>query len=851
MNTQRILEALSAKYAAPKPSYQKRRIVFWYDEDASFLMEASSLVPEGVKFLCIDGNTFAAKKTIEHDDQASDYLVYIPKPRPKDRQNYLLDIELYSDSFSADQASLVMDDLGLTSPGLKPMIKNHIKFFQNKERMGMFRQLSPQVRDEEALIQGMLGVLAKQRSMEPSDIIRGVLLGGLDQEENAIYEEVKKQGLESGFWRLVTGHFGYASEHPSLKLFFRAIILSATSEALVLDEAVPWKGYLLPKGARSRALVFVDHWLNHGEHCGCLEGYTGEVWTEIELEKYFAQAEIEVVAMGTTFEAFDHLVIQALIKGIVDEDEVDSKWQGWIDQRRRTHWWPKYQNCYEALDAAINLLEMRRKWRNRFKEARAGEVVKSYTEEYCHADRCYREFATALKKLTTDALHPVAERIEDVYTNWFLPTLLGAWDDIVEKDFATGWKQDNVIPQRDFFRRRVLPLLGEKNKVFILISDGLRYEVAQQLAEELEKDTRSVPDLGWMLGTLPSYTDLCMAALLPNKELGWKGKDVIVDGQVATMQNREKILQVGFKEAAVISYRNLIDWSKEEAREKLAGARIVYVYHNTIDYLGDKVASEDQTFIAAERAIEELKNGVLKICNQLNTTNVLITADHGFLFQRGQVPESDKVSIEKEDKVVGGRRFLVGREGRSYDGSMEMSLDYLLGVGCGLSVYTPRGNNRFQAHGGSRYVHGGHSLQEVVIPVIHHVHARKYQDRAKQSKKVEVQLTNTDKKITDNRWRFHFFQEEAVGTKTLPRLLLAALWKLGDKELKISTEARIVANCESEKASERQMTISLTLNPGIDNGDYFLRLIDEETDMEYRRYPFQVNLAFGKIDFWS
>src|SRR5690606_15541988 len=109
-----------------------------------------------------------------------------------------------------------------------------------------------------------------------------------------------------------------------------------------------------------------DHWLNHGEHCGSLEGYTGDVWTEIELEKYFAQAEIEVVAMGSTFEAFDHLVIQALIKGIVDEDEVDSKWQGWIDQRRRTHWWPKYQNCYEALDAAINLLDMKKTWKNRF-----------------------------------------------------------------------------------------------------------------------------------------------------------------------------------------------------------------------------------------------------------------------------------------------------------------------------------------------------------------------------------------------------------------------------------------------------------------------------------------------------
>src|SRR5690606_8225499 len=124
------------------------------------------------------------------------------------------------------------------------------------------------------------------------------------------------------------------------------------------------------------------------------------------------------------------------------------------------------------------------------------------------------------------------------------------------------------------------------------------------------------------------------AALLPNREIRWDSAGcVTVDGKpTGASGDRMKILQYTFTESVVINYRDLMAWSRDEARAKINGSRVIYIYHNTIDMVGDKVATEHKTFDAVADTVEELKDAVLKICNSLNGTYVYITSDHGFLF---------------------------------------------------------------------------------------------------------------------------------------------------------------------------------------------------------------------------
>ena len=60
---------------------------------------------------------------------------------------------------------------------------------------------------------------------------------------------------------------------------------------------------------------------------------------------------------------------------------------------------------------------------------------------------------------------------------------------------------------------------------------------------------------------------------------------------------------------------------------------------------GDKQATESEVFNAASEAIEELLELIKKLTNQAGISNYIITADHGFIYRRGDVPESDRIEI--------------------------------------------------------------------------------------------------------------------------------------------------------------------------------------------------------------
>ena len=89
MHLQEIQNQLNTLLNAPD-----RKIVFWYDDDASYEDEIDQLQLSGSsKILKLTGtNDFAVKLLLEHQDPTTDYLVYAPFPRPKDEDDFLADI---------------------------------------------------------------------------------------------------------------------------------------------------------------------------------------------------------------------------------------------------------------------------------------------------------------------------------------------------------------------------------------------------------------------------------------------------------------------------------------------------------------------------------------------------------------------------------------------------------------------------------------------------------------------------------------------------------------------------------------------------------------------------------------
>ncbi len=80
-------------------------------------------------------NAFSVKKLLSVDDLTTNYLVYSPLAYNRPDDNWLLDVELYSEEFRADLISIWMDEMGLASnPAMRKQVKNYRAYFNAKDR---------------------------------------------------------------------------------------------------------------------------------------------------------------------------------------------------------------------------------------------------------------------------------------------------------------------------------------------------------------------------------------------------------------------------------------------------------------------------------------------------------------------------------------------------------------------------------------------------------------------------------------------------------------------------------------------------------------------------------------------
>ncbi len=231
-----------------------------------------------------------------------------------------------------------------------------------------------------------------------------------------------------------------------------------------------------------------------------------------------------------------------------------------------------------------------------------------------------------------------------------------------------AWRIPNVADQRDFFLNKVENgFLKSGKKVAVIISDALRYEVAEEFTRRIDAENRFTASVNAQLGVLPSYTQLGMAALLPHARIAFNTKSaralddglVLVDDHASSgTGNRDAILQT--RNGHAIQAKDLLAMNTGEARELVKSCDVLYVYHDEIDKEGD-TGDEDQVFSACESTITTLITVAKKLTNA-NINNILVTADHGFLYQHSELDAGEWLSQQPHGDAVWmrKRRFTTG-----------------------------------------------------------------------------------------------------------------------------------------------------------------------------------------------
>lgn len=451
--------------------------------------------------------------------------------------------------------------------------------------------------------------------------------------------------------------------------------------------------------------------------------------------------------------------------------------------------------------------------------------VKRYSASWFRLDQLYRKFIYHMQKSgQSGLLSALYEAVENRYTTNFVLKLNDAWQDQVAR--LTHWSIPGFPRQVDFYQEQAAEYRRKDQKVVVIISDALRYEVAEEALREIRKLNRFDAELKPMVGVLPSYTQLGMAALLPHRQLAIRDDNdlVMLDGE-STMgaSAREKVLAAGRAgdRVKVLAAKDFMNLGSSEGKDLFRDHDVLYLYHNQIDAIGDKLATEENVPAAAETAIDDLVKLVRKLTSA-NFSNILITADHGFLWQHRALEESGFALGEPEGEVVTrNRRFVIGRGLRS-TGGMKKFTAAELGLGGNQDILIPNSINRLRVKGsGSRFVHGGASLQEIVLPVL-----RVGKQRKEDVGQVSVQIIPPARaQITTGQIQMAFYQAESVTDKQQPRQVHAAIFA-GDGTL-ISDEVELDFDFVSENPRERELSRSFLLSKAADaynNQTVFLKL---------------------------
>ena len=354
----------------------------------------------------------------------------------------------------------------------------------------------------------------------------------------------------------------------------------------------------------TRSRQHLESFRHHSQQCAQVLAIT----EDLKARDFRTLADVDY------FELIDRKVLSDLAKEVEDRKISAGQCVQFVRNRRSSHWYDNYRHHYAAIESAASFLEAINSATLEMDSFDDG--IRRYTQSWWQVDSLYRQFVFHSRESNSTTLFEgLSQLVEQHYSNRFLLPLGDRWQGIVDQ--SEKWAPPSA--QKDFFLTKVqTPFLAKSKKVCVIISDGLRYEIGHEFAERIRRENRYSAAISHMVTGLPSYTQLGMAALLPNKKLQISLDDsatVSVDGaSSAGTENRKTILgTVPGKNGTAIQARDLLAMNAGDSRTLFRDHDFVYVYHNVIDITGDKAATERDVFHAADQTIEDLVQLVKKL----------------------------------------------------------------------------------------------------------------------------------------------------------------------------------------------------------------------------------------------
>ncbi len=349
-------------------------------------------------------------------------------------------------------------------------------------------------------------------------------------------------------------------------------------------------------------------------------------------------------------------------------------------------------------------------------------AAECYTERLFAVDQAHRHFEQERCRLLIGQLRHL-DKLAQAFAD--LRKLYYEWADQLICSFTQICVQQGFLPesswqQRTLYEQVVHPLTQKGKPVAYFMVDGLRYEMAAELAQRLNKQGL-VQDLRARLAELPSVTKVGMNVLAPvcregrlkvhGKFGGFRAGEFVVstpEQRVRAMGERSlERLPGGRRNPLSLTLSKVQDENPAQLRKRVAQSPLVVVHSREIDTAGES----DLGVATFETWLGQLHSAI-QLLHKAGVEHFVITADHGFLI----LDES-----RKSLPTIGeSPRYLICDRPIQQDNMASVATHSLAYDGAEKYLWFAKDTSTFKSPGSSArtFAHGGNSLQERVIPVL-------------------------------------------------------------------------------------------------------------------------------------
>lgn len=811
--------------------YPHLKVLFFFDEQEEYAKEIEQITT--VKVVQYANNPFIIKCQLVEELKDEKVLLYLPIEQPQTEKAYqafpLLGLMIANKVLQLDDAGSFMEEYGIQRHQ-KTLLAKYMKELKYTSVQDICKPILDGAKFTELNIQrGLLSAFLKFKEIKKWELIIGKLLllsNPKGQKEfQRVYNKIKGVGIEDEVCKKIEAIIGISIKSispASLKEVAVYALYNKLTQGIIASKNDPYAKLKIDKEHQITQLnqffTEVEHSSFATEFSALLAGLNKDIQGEkliaiYGVETEFVEYSSEMIwavieqSQQQIFEAPQ--VFKKRITAISLQEKID---ESVLQAMRYFSYVSALHESIQSFGTCIfNTPE---------------EYIETYTSKGYLIDSNYRKAISAYRRLDETAV-PKNIDLESIYLQ-----LNEAYDQHTEKlnrewlkclnQFEFNYSKITTSKQFDFYKNEIE---NTDQKLVVIISDALRFEAAQELLSTMHADPKNTAEMKYMLASIPSKTNVGMCQLLPG-EKAFNDGTVSASGITTTsIPERSKVLakeQVG---AQAIQFSDL-EGKSSDARRELFKAPVVYIYHDVIDSTGDKRASERRTFQAVEEAIAELFKLVKSLHASMNVSKVIITADHGFLYTDKAIEERDLEKVDKTDLEITHNRYFISKTKQERELSYSIPLAATTAFKDDLWVNIPYSTNRYRKGGvGHQFVHGGGSLQELVVPLIES--SRK---REKVSRKVNPMLLNDKKlRIVSSILKVNILQEYALSRNEKERTITIGLYSGTNL---VSNKETVLLNATSESPTDRMVRRELILNNETEQESFLkLKIFDVEDDL--------------------